>query len=54
VQYREGTAIYTLPSSPILVSFSAGNGRVFFSTFRVAKNGTNDMLLTLQYAMYSL
>ena len=54
VQYREGTAIYTLPSSPILVSFSAGAGRVFFSTFRVAKNGTNDMLLTLQYAMYSL
>ena len=54
VQYRIGTAVYTLPSSPILVSFSAGNGRVFFSTFRVAKNATNDMLLTLQYAMYSL
>ena len=54
ISYRDGQASYTLPSSPILVSFSAGEGKAVFSTFRVAKNGTDDMMLALQYMMYNL
>lgn len=54
IDYREGTSTYTLSSVPILVSFSAGEGRVTFSTFRVAKNASTDMMLVLQYMMYNL
>jgi len=54
VSYREGQDTTELTDVPLLVSFSSGNGRVVFSTFRVAKNGTSDMMLALQYMMYSL
>jgi hypothetical protein len=54
INYRLGTSSYTQPSSPILVSFSAGNGKVVYSTFRVAKNTNTNMLSTLQYMMYNL
>lgn len=54
VHYRQGTTSYSLTAVPMLVSFSSGNGKVVFSTFRVAKNSTTDMLLVLQYMMYNL
>ncbi len=54
VSYRVGTATYSLPQVPLLVSFSSGEGRVAYSTFRVAKNASAEMLLVLQYMMYSL
>lgn len=54
IDYREGTSTYTLSSVPMLVSFTAGEGRVTFSTFRVAKNASTDMMLVLQYMMYNL
>jgi len=54
VEYRQGTSTYTLSSVPLLVSFSAGQGRVVYSTFRVAKNASTDVMLVLQYMMYSL
>jgi len=54
VSYREGQDTTALTDVPLLVSFSSGDGRVVFSTFRIAKNGTSDMMLALQYMMYSL
>jgi hypothetical protein len=54
VSYRQGTESYNLAQVPVLVSFTSGEGRVVFSTFRVARNGSDDMLLILQYMMYSL
>jgi hypothetical protein len=54
VEYREGTATYTLPTAPILVSFTSGEGKVVSSAFRVAKNSTDDVLVVLQYLMYAL
>ena len=54
VSYRVGQETYDLAQVPILASFASGEGRVVFSSFRVAKNGTPDMLLILQYIMYNL
>lgn len=54
VEYREGQNSYTLASVPLLVSFSAGSGRVAYSTFRVAANNNDDMILTLQYMMHDI
>jgi len=54
VSYRVGTEEYTVVDSPLLASFSSGDGRVGFSTFRVAPNQTREMLLVLQYMMYNL
>jgi hypothetical protein len=54
VHYREGEATYTLASVPLLVSFSGGNGRVAFSTFRVAANQTEDMTYVVQYVFHEL
>jgi hypothetical protein len=54
VTYRVGTNSYDLAQVPIMVSFSSGEGRVVFSSFRVAKNSSTDMLLILQYMMYNL
>jgi hypothetical protein len=54
VHYSEGQSTYTLASVPLLVSFSDGEGRVGFSTFRIAANHKNDMVLTLQYMMHKL
>ena len=54
VEYRNGTETYELSDVPLLVSFGSGEGKVVFSTFRVAKNGSSDMLLILQYMMYNL
>ena len=54
IDYREGINIYTVAASPLLVSFTYGDGKVAYSTFRVAKNADADIILTLQYMMYSL
>jgi hypothetical protein len=54
IDYREGINIYTVAASPLLVSFTVGDGKVAYSTFRVAKNADADIILTLQYMMYSL
>jgi len=54
VSYRIGQSTYTLAAVPLLASFSSGEGKVVFSTFRVAKNGSSDMMQVLQYMMYNL
>jgi len=54
IDYREGTNVYTLTAVPLLASFTSGDGKVAFATFRVAKNADADVMLTLQYMMYSL
>lgn len=54
VAYRVGTETYNLADVPLMVSFTAGEGKVVFSTFRVARNGSQDMLEVLQYIMYNL
>ena len=54
VSYRIGTETYSLVDAPLLVSFTSGEGKVVFSTFRMAKNGTSEMMEILQYMMYYL
>jgi len=54
VSYREGTESYVLEDVPLLVSFSGGEGRVAFSTFRVAANQSEQMGLIYQYIMYNV
>lgn len=54
VPYSDGMSEYTLAQVPILFSFNSGNGKVVFSTFRMARNSNEQMLSTLQYMMYSL
>ena len=54
VNYRLGTNVYTLSAVPLLVSFTDGEGKVVFSTFRLARNSSTEMMLVLQYMMYSL
>lgn len=54
VAYRQGTATYNISNAPLLISFSSGQGKVVYSTFRVAKNASSDVLSVLQYMMYQL
>lgn len=54
VTYRQGTVTRNIPTAPLLVSFGAGEGKVVYSTFRVAKNANSDVLQVLQYMMYNL
>lgn len=54
VDVRIGNYSDTLPQVPLLASFNDGEGKVVYATFRVAKNATTDMMLILQYMMYSL
>ncbi len=54
VPYSDGLNDYTLTSVPLLASFNDGDGKVVFSTFRVARNANQDMVNVLQYMMYSL
>lgn len=54
VRWRQGSAVSTLPSAPLLVSFSQGEGRVIYSSFRVARNAGADLQASLQYLLYSL
>jgi hypothetical protein len=54
VDVQLGATQDTINASPLLVSFNDGEGKVVYATFRVATNASTDMLLTLQYMMYSL
>ncbi|MCB9779438.1 MAG: hypothetical protein H6742_12805 [Alphaproteobacteria bacterium] len=54
VRWRQGTVVQTLPSAPLLVSFSQGEGRVIYSSFRVARNASADLQSSLQYLLYTL
>ncbi len=54
ITYQEGTSETPLSNVPLLVSFTSGEGRVVFSSFRVAKNASSDMMLVLQYMLYNL
>ncbi|MFZ5481834.1 MAG: hypothetical protein ACOZNI_34050 [Myxococcota bacterium] len=54
VPYSDGLSDYYLTSVPLLLSFNAGQGKVVFSTFRVARNASQEMVDTLQYMMYNL
>ena len=54
VEYRVGQNPQSLPASPLLVSFASGEGRVAYATFRIAENAAPEVVLTLQYMMYSL
>jgi hypothetical protein len=51
--YREGTNVYRLTAVPPLASFTSGEGKVAYATFRVAKKVNADVMLTLQYMMCS-
>ena len=54
VDVQLGPTSDTVNASPLLVSFNDGEGKVVYTSFRVAANASSDMLLTLQYMMYSL
>ena len=54
VDVQVGPVQDTVSPSPLLVSFNDGDGKVVYASFRVAANASTDMLLTLQYMMYSL
>jgi hypothetical protein len=54
VNVQVGSGQDTVNPSPLLVSFNDGNGKVVYASFRVAANASTDMLLTMQYMMYSL
>jgi hypothetical protein len=54
VDVQMGPVHDTVNQSPLLVSFNDGEGKVVYASFRVAANASTDMLLTLQYMMYSL
>ena len=52
--YRWQDAEYTLSSSPLLVSFSGGGGKVIYSTFRYSANLDDQMSKLMQYIMFEL
>jgi len=54
VAYREEGLDLTLASSPLLVSFNGGGGKVVYSTFRFSANLSNEMLSLMQYVMFEL
>jgi hypothetical protein len=51
---RNHKSFHVLTSVPILYSFNSGDGKVVFSTFRVARNTSDEMVSVLQYMMYRL
>ena len=53
IDYREGTNVYRLTAVPPLASFTSGEGKVAYATFRVAKKVNAEVMLTLQYMMCS-
>ncbi len=54
VTYREAGVDIPIPSSPMMVSFNGGGGKVVFSTFRLAANIDDQMLLMWKYALFEL
>lgn len=53
-QYRVGFDVYTVPKSPLLVEFPAGDGRVIVSTFRNSANSSGESLAILQALISTL
>ena len=51
VPYREGCVVSTVVDSPLAVSFTEGNGRVFYTSYRNSVNGAGDMLGALKYML---
>jgi len=54
VEYRDNGIDQHLASSPLLVSFNGGGGKVVFSTFRLAANLNEDMLTMMKYLLFEL
>ena len=54
IEYRENSVTLAQSSSPLLVSFNVGEGKVVFSTFRLVANNNADTLRMMQYVMFAL
>ncbi len=54
VTYREASVDIPIPSSPLIVSFNGGGGKVVYSTFRLSSNLDPQMLQLWKYAMFEL
>lgn len=54
VTYTDGPSSFSLSTAPLLFSFDAGDGRVVYSTFRVVRNASEDVVAMLEYLMYRL
>lgn len=54
VTYREAGVDIPVTSSPLIVSFNGGGGKVVYSTFRLASNMDPEMLQLWKYAMFEL
>jgi hypothetical protein len=54
VAYREEGLDLTLASSPLLVSFNGGGGKVVYSTFRFSANLNSEMVSLMQFVMFEL
>ena len=54
VDYRDNGIDQHLASSPLLVSFNGGGGKVVFSTFRLAANLNEGMLTMMKYLLFEL
>jgi len=52
--YRIQDSEYVLSSSPLLVSFNGGGGKVVYSTFRFSVNLDSEMTKLMQYVMFEL
>ena len=52
--YRWQDTEYTLSSSPLLISFSGGGGKVIYSSFRYSANLDDQMNKLMQYIMFEL
>jgi hypothetical protein len=54
VHYRYGSSEGIVPAAPLLASFSGGNGRVIFSTFRAVANQDQVKEDVIQYLLYDI
>jgi len=52
--YRYLDADYVLSSSPLLISFNGGGGKVVYSTYRFSVNLDSEMSKLMQYVMFEL
>jgi hypothetical protein len=53
-EYRIQDTTYTLASSPLLISFNGGGGKIIYSTYRISANLDSQMLQLMQYVMFEL
>jgi len=54
VHYKQGSSSYTLPAVPILASFSGGEGRVIFSSYRAVANQDQIKETIIQYLLFGI